>query len=192
MKLFLLPLMLAIFALQSLASSVGITTARVPNGTVETHYVAAIKASGGCTPYKWALASGALPKGVTAKPSSTTTSLNLTGTPTVAATNQFSVKVTGCGGAVSQVSYKVVIQATANHVVDLSWNASTSHNVAGYNIYRSPDGATWKKMNVSLIASTLYTDSTVANSSTYYYEASAVDTSGRESARTPVVKAVIP
>jgi hypothetical protein len=40
----------------------------------------------------------------------------------------------------------VVIQASANHVVvDLSWNASTSSNVTGYNLYRTPDGTTWNK-----------------------------------------------
>ena len=178
--------------IQATASSVAITTSSVPNGTVKTAYSAAIKASGGCTPYKWTIASGALPAGVTAKVSSTTTSLNLAGTPTTAATYSFAAKVTACGGGVSQVSYKVVIQATANHVVDLSWKASTSANVVGYNVYRSPDGATWKKINVSLIASTLYSDSTVANSTTYYYAATAVDTNGHESTKTAAVKAVVP
>lgn len=86
----------------------------LPNGTAGTAYSAVVKASGGCTPYKWAIASGTLPIGVTAKVSSTTTSLNLTGTPTTAATYTFAVKVTGCGGHVSKVSYKDVIQAMAN------------------------------------------------------------------------------
>ena len=109
-----------------------------------------------------------------------------------AGTYTFAAKVTACGGGVSQVPYKVVIQATANHVVDLNWTGSTSANVVGYNVYRSPDAATWKKMNVSLIASTLYSDSTVANSSTYYYAATAVDVNGNESAKTAAVKAVVP
>ena len=191
MKLCLLPLLLAVFVSRCVAS-VAITTTSVPNGTIKTAYSAVIKASGGCTPYKWAIASGALPAGVTAKVSSTTTSLNLAGTPTTAGTYSFAEKVTGCGGAVSQVSYKVVIQNTANHVVDLSWKASTSGDVSGYNVYRSPDGATWKKINASLIASTLYSDSTVANSTTYYYAAATVDIYGHESSKTATVKAVIP
>ena len=58
---------------------------------------AVVKASGGCTPYKWAIASGSLPPGVSARASSTKTSLNLIGTPTTAATYYFTVKVTGCG-----------------------------------------------------------------------------------------------
>ena len=90
------------------------------------------------------------------------------------------------------MAYKVVIQPSANHVVDLSWNASTSSNVTGYNLYRSPDGATWTKVNASLIASTLYADSTVSNGSTYYYAATAVDIYGHESSKTTPLKVSIP
>ena len=79
--------------------AVATTTSSVPNGKVKTAYPAGIKASGGCTPYKWAIASGALPTGISTKVSSTTTSLNLVGTPTAAATYSFVAKVTGCGGA---------------------------------------------------------------------------------------------
>ena len=178
--------------IQAPASGVTITTSSLPNGTVKTAYSAVIKASNGCTPYKWAIASGALPAGVTATMPSTTTSLNLAGTPTTAATYSFAAKVTGCGGGVSQVSYKVTIQPTANHIVDLNWKASTSVDVVGYNVYRSPDGATWKKINLSLIGSTLYTDSTVANRTTYYYAAAAVDVYGHESSKSTAVKAIIP
>ena len=172
--------------------NIAITTSTLPNGTKGTAYSAAVKTSGGCTPFKWAIASGVLPAGVSAKMSSTTTSLNLAGTPTAAATYSFAVKVTGCGGNISQKSYKVVIQATANHIVDVNWNASTSTDVAGYNLYRSPDGTSWKKLNAGLIASTLYTDSTVANGSTYYYAATAVGTDGKESRKTGAVKVTVP
>jgi len=188
---FLGPLLLALVC-PCVASTITITTPSVPNGTVKTAYSAVITASKGCTPYKWAIASGALPAGVTAKPSSTTTSLTFSGTPTTAATYSFAVKATGCGGSVSQVAYKVVIQAGANHVVDLSWKASTTAGVVGYNVYRSPDAASWKKLNPGLIGSTLYSASTIANSSTYYYSATAVDATGHESTKTAPVKATVP
>ena len=191
MKPWLFPLLLVVLASRC-GANVTITTTSLPNGTVNTAYSAVIKASSGCTPYKWTLTSGALPAGVSAKASSTTTSLSLTGTPTTAATYSFTEKVTGCGGGTSQVSYKVAIQAVANHVVDLSWKASTSSDVVGYNVYRSLDGATWKKINASLTASTLYSDSTVANSTTYYYAATAVDISGKESSKSSSIKAIVP
>ena len=85
-----------------------------------------------------------------------------------------------------------MIQSGAIHVVDLQWKASTSANVAGYNVYRSPDGVSWKRQNVSLIASTLYSDSTVSNSSTYYYAATAVNINGSESGKSSPIKVSIP
>lgn len=188
----LLGFLLLVVVCPCFASTITINTTSVPNGTVQTAYSAAITASKGCTPYKWALASGALPVGVTAKTSTSTTSFNLSGTPTKAGTYSFAVKATGCGGSVSQVAYKVIIQTGANHVVDLSWKASTTSTVVGYNVYRSPDSATWKKLNASLIGSTLYSDATVSNSTTYYYSATAVDSTGHESSKTAAVKAVVP
>jgi hypothetical protein len=192
MKHWRLSLLLLVFASRYVAATIVITTTSVPNGTVKTGYSAVIHTSDGCTPYKWVIASGALPVGVTAKVSSTTTSLNLAGTPTKAGTYSFAVKVTGCGGHVSQVSYKVVIQATANHVVDLSWKGSTSDHLGGYNVYRGPDGTTWRKINASLIGSTLYSDSTVANNTTYYYATTAVNIEGEESRKSAAVKVDVP
>ncbi|HKS73376.1 MAG TPA: hypothetical protein VJQ82_09280 [Terriglobales bacterium] len=192
MKNWTLPLSLFVAVLPAFGSQVKITTTTLPNGTVGTAYSGVVNASGGCTPYKWVIASGALPPGVTSKASNSTTSLNLTGTPTKANTSSFSVKVTGCGGNNSDVAYKVVIQSTANHVVNLSWKASTTKDVTGYNVYRSPDGKAWSKINASLVGSTLYADSSVSNGSTYYYSTTAVDVYGKESVKSNTVKAIVP
>jgi len=173
-------------------SSVDITTASLPNGIVGQAYSAAVNAVGGCTPYKWSLISGTLPAGVTTKVSSTTTSLMLSGTPSSASTYAPTVQVTGCGGATYKHSYSIAIQGTTNHVVDVSWKASTTSDVTGYNLYRSPDAVNWKKANVSLIASTMYNDATVANGSTYYYAATAVDIYGHESTKSASIKVTVP
>ena len=151
-----------------------------------------MEASGGCTPYKSAITSGILPPGVTATPSSNTTSLNFNGTPTTANPYPFKVQVTACGRRSATASYDVVIQASPNHVVDLSWYPSTTTDVSGYNVYRGPDGVNSQKINMSLLTSTSYSDSTVANSSTYYYAATAVDVYSKESTKTPAIKVVIP
>ncbi|MGB8065758.1 MAG: hypothetical protein WCF26_27990 [Candidatus Sulfotelmatobacter sp.] len=192
MKISLFSLTLLLFASGSLAqASVAIATTSVPNGTVNTRYSAVISATNGCAPYVWSIV-GALPAGITKKVSSSTTSLDLSGTPTRAGTDSFTVEVKGCGGLVSTRSYKIVIQSTANHVVDLQWKPSTSRDITGYNVYRSPDGVTWKKSNVSLIGSTLFSDSTVANGSTYYYAATTVDINGHESSKSSSVKVTVP
>jgi hypothetical protein len=172
--------------------TVAISTTAVPNGIVGKAYSAAVNALGGCTPYKWRIVSGALPAGLTSKVSSSTTSLLLSGTPTRASTYSPTLQVAGCGGTIYRDSYKIAIQGTTNHVVDLRWKASTSADVTGYNLYRSPDGATWKKANVSLLASTMYADSSVANGSTYYYAATAVDIYGHESSRSAAIKVTVP
>ncbi len=191
MKPYLSPILLLILASSFMEASISIVTKTVPNGTVNTPYSAVITTSNACASASWTISSGTLPAGITKKASNKPVSLTLTGTPTNAATSSFSVTVTSCGHS-STVAYKVTIQSSANHVVDLSWNASTSSDVTGYNVYRSPDGASWKKLNAGLVASTLYTDSTVANHSTYYYAATSVNVSGKESSKTQSIKAVVP
>jgi len=193
MKLWLFPLLLSVLASPSaLASVVTITTDSLPNGTVDKSYSAVTRASGGCTPYVWAIVSGALPAGVKKQQSRSTTSLDLSGSPTTAKTYDFTLSVTDCSDHVSKKSFQVTIRAASEHVVDLKWNPSTSKDIAGYNVYRGPNGTTWKKINAGLVASTLYDDSTVANDSTYYYAVTAVDLEGKESRKTPAVKVVIP
>lgn len=183
-------LALVLIGFGSSCFAVSITTTSLPNGTANTPYSAVIDASGGCTPYSWALASGKLPAGVTIKPSAT--SLSLAGTPTTAATYSFTVSVSACGKHASQMSYKVVIQPTANHVVDLHWTAPSGSDLAGYNVYRGPSATSLSKINPGLVASTLYDDSSVSNGSTYYYAVTTVDIYGKESAKSSTIERTIP
>jgi fibronectin type 3 domain-containing protein len=133
-----------------------------------------------------------LPTGVTKKKSSSTTSLTLSGTPTKAKSYSFTISATDCGGHAVQAAYEVVVQANADHVVDLNWNASSTTDIVGYNVYRGPDGKSWNKINASLAASTTYSDSTVADSSIYYYAATAVDVMGNESDKSNLAKSKVP
>jgi hypothetical protein len=174
------------------ASAIEINTTSVPNGTVDTAYSAAVKASGGCTPYKWSISSGKLPNGITAKASANSLDLDLDGTPSKSGSYSFTASVTDCGEHVAKKSYALTVQASAEHVVSLKWNASTSKDVAGYNVYRGPDGVKWTKINAGLIAATDYDDSSVSNGSTYYYSATTVNTYGEESSKTASVKVSVP
>ena len=79
------------------------------------------------------------------------------------------------------------------HSVNLSWTASTSTNIIGYNVYRGvKSGGPYSKINSVLDASTLYTDSTVADGTTYYYVTTSVDSSNVESGYSNQTTAVIP
>jgi large repetitive protein len=192
MKASLLPLFLLALVARCAGSSVYIINIDVPNGTVGTAYSATVSATGGCTPYKWAIPSGKLPPGITDKPTGNTESLDLTGTPTEKGSYTFTVSVTDCSGHSFSLSYEIVIQAGAEHIVSLNWNPSKSKDVAGYNVYRGPNGNTWTRINVGLIAATDYDDSTVANGTTYYYSATTVNISGEESTKSTSVKVTIP
>jgi hypothetical protein len=79
------------------------------------------------------------------------------------------------------------------HTVSLSWTASSSPNVVGYNIYRrTGTTGTYAQINTALNATTAYTDTSVADGATYYYETTAVNSSNEESAPSTPVKAAIP
>jgi len=80
-----------------------------------------------------------------------------------------------------------------NHSVGLSWVASTSQNVIGYNIYRgNQSGGPYSKINSSLDSNTTYTDASVADGNTYYYVTTAVNSDNEESAYSNQAQATIP
>jgi hypothetical protein len=79
------------------------------------------------------------------------------------------------------------------HKVQLSWKASTSKHIAGYNIYRGTrSGGPYKKINGSLDPTTTYADVHVVAGYKYYYVAEAVNLKGLESKYSKQVEAVIP
>jgi len=79
------------------------------------------------------------------------------------------------------------------HDVNLSWTASSSPGISGYNIYRavyaSSCGA-FSKINPSLDTGTLYTDSVVVDGKSYCYATTAVNSSNEESGYSNVVSNV--
>jgi beta-galactosidase len=102
------------------------------------------------------------------------------------------------GGSVSFVSSAsnsptiVPLSGTGVHVVDLSWQPSIS-SVVGYNIYRSTvSGGPYTKLNSFPISGTTYADMTVAAGRTYYYVATAIDSSNNESAYSTQTSDVVP
>jgi hypothetical protein len=83
--------------------------------------------------------------------------------------------------------------APVSHNVALNWTASTSPNIAGYNVYRgSISGGPYTKVNPSLVAGVTYSDSAVQAGQIYYYVCTAVDTSNNESAYSSPASATVP
>jgi Abnormal spindle-like microcephaly-assoc'd, ASPM-SPD-2-Hydin len=80
--------------------------------------------------------------------------------------------------------------AAPTHTVSLSWNASTSSEISGYNVYRAPYSGScgsFAKINSNLNTTTLYTDSSVTDGSSYCYATTAVNTSSEESGYSNIV-----
>jgi hypothetical protein len=105
--------------------------------------------------------------------------------------------ITGTGGCNVSMVQRIVGAALPGgtcHPTVLTWVASSSSNVAGYNVYRSTTlTGTYTKLNTSLIVGLTFTDGSTQPGLTYFYAATAVDTSGNESAMsTPAVQAIIP
>jgi hypothetical protein len=98
--------------------------------------------------------------------------------------------VTVNGANVSNVNFTAAQQT---HSVALSWNASSTSGVTGYNVYRSTvSGAGYIKISSTLGTVFSYTDTTVANGTTYYYVTRAVDASGIESDNSNQASAMVP
>ena len=80
-----------------------------------------------------------------------------------------------------------------SHSATLTWTASTTQTVVGYNIYRGgQSGGPYTKLNASPVAATTFVDATVQAGQTYFWVVTAVDSSGTESAFSNEVTATVP
>ncbi len=82
--------------------SLSITPSSLPNATMGTAYSATLGASGGGTPYSFAVSDGALPAGLTLS-----TAGAITGTPTGTGTENFTVTVTDGAGCTTSQLYSI-------------------------------------------------------------------------------------
>ena len=66
--------------------------------------------------------------------------------------------------------------------VDLSWDAVTATDLAGYHVERTATGAgTWTRLTTNVLSQTSYTDNSATNDTAYTYRVVAVDTASNES-----------
>ncbi len=106
--------------------------------------------------------------------------------PTVAgaATGSLTIVSTSSTNPTTVVSLSGTGQQTTAYEVDLSWDAPTnsSDQVAGYDVYRAVSGSSaYQLLNPSVNSSTSYTDTTVADNTSYTYYIESVDAEGNQS-----------
>lgn len=100
----------------SLTAVLTITTTSLPSATLGVAYDSFVNAAGAPAPFTWAVTSGSLPAGLTFLTSSTSTSAEITGTPTTLGTSNFSVQVTDS----SDTSVTQALSITVNKPPPLS------------------------------------------------------------------------
>ena len=93
-----------------------ITTTSLPGGTVNQAYSQSVTATGGTTPYSWAVVSGSLPPNLSLSPTGTP-SATISGTPTTAGTYNFTVQVTDNAAQTDTQALSITIAPVAAPVI---------------------------------------------------------------------------
>lgn len=91
------------------SNNITITTTNLSGGTVGTAYSTTLSATGGTSPYTWAISSGTLPAGLTLSSSGA-----ISGTPTSAGTATFTVRATDSASKTGEMSYSISISAAGS------------------------------------------------------------------------------
>jgi len=94
-------------------------------------------------------------------------------TPAASGTRTATLSITDNASGSPQ---SVALSGSGTHDVMLSWTASTTPGVMGYNVYRgtTSGGESATPLNSSPITSTTYTDENVTAGATYYYHVTAI------------------
>ena len=115
-------------------------------------------------------------------------------TPGTSGTVNGSLAFTSNGKPLISVGLSGTGLAALAHSVDVTWAASTSTPLQGYNVYRSTvSGGPYSKLSATLSPTTLvYTDTTPVSGKQYFYVVTALNTSGAESSASSEVAVTIP
>jgi len=114
-------------------------------------------------------------------------------TPTASGAVSGSLTLTSSGVSVV-VPLSGTGMAPQPHSVDVSWTASTSGTLQGYNVNRSQTtGGPYNKISTTLSTTTLlFTDTTPVSGQHYFYVVTSVSTSGAESVSSTEAAVTIP
>ncbi|GEM_PF-745316 len=111
-----------------------ITTASLPGVTINTSYNAQLAATGGSSPYTWAIASGALPNGLTLN----ATSGSITGTATTPGNFLFTVRVTDTASRTAQKPLAITVNPPPLEIITTSLSSAVVR--AAYSVQLTATG----------------------------------------------------
>ena len=120
----------------SAPAALAIATASLPDGTAGSSYSASMFATGGTTPYTWALTAGTLPGGL----SLGTSSGAISGTPAAEGSSSFTVQVTDAASRTATASLSLNVakasaidQSILPAIYQTSWNPGIPGGIPGDN-----------------------------------------------------------
>jgi fibronectin type 3 domain-containing protein len=116
-------------------------------------------------------------------------------TPAASGSRSGSLTVTDNSNNVTGSTQSATLTGTSVHDVILTWTASTSSWVAGYNVYRgTASGAeSTTPVNSTIVTGTTYVDTAVTAGTKYYYVVTAVAANGAiESGNSNEASATVP
>jgi fibronectin type 3 domain-containing protein len=130
--------------------------------------------------------------GTTLAPNQTAT-LVITFAPTTAGAVTGNVAVSSNASNSPTISLAGTGVQQTQHTVAVTWIASSSNNVMGYNIYRgTASGGPYSILDSAPVVNEAYNDSAVQSGQSYFYVVRAVDNTGLESVNSAEVLAIIP
>lgn len=127
----------------------------------------------------------------TASAGSVTTS-GLFTAPVTTTNQQCVITATSVADPTKSATAVFTIEPPIQHSVSLSWQASTSNDIAFYSAYRSVTHGGPYGLISSAITGLAYTDASVQAGTTYYYVVTATDNTGLESGDSAEVAATVP
>ncbi|MFC1957566.1 carboxypeptidase regulatory-like domain-containing protein [Chloroflexota bacterium] len=143
----------------------------------------------------------AIPTTIAYDPASQTTWTNLVSVTFKAVTRHLSVfsPIVPSDGLAPATPTSLVATA-GNGQVALSWTAPTTSadgtaltDLLGYEIYRATSaGGTYSQVNTTDVTTNSYSDTSVSNGTTYYYQVTTADTGGNESVKSGASSGVTP
>jgi len=136
----------ALLTVNAVTSTLKITTAQLPAGTLANAYTSTLVATGGTPPYTWSLSSGALPSGLAMNSAG-----NISGSPTVAGTSPFTVILKDSTGASASANLSINVVTAAPPTVSINSpaNGSTVSGTVSVSGVAS-DGLTISSVQVSV------------------------------------------
>src|SRR5246127_220363 len=130
--------------------------------------------------------------GTTLAPNQTAT-LMVTFAPTTAGAVSGSVAVNSNASNSPTISLAGTGVQQTQHTVAVTWIASSSNNVVGYNIYRgTASGGPYSILDSAPVVNDGYNDSAVQSGQSYFYVVRAIDNTGLESVNSTEVQAIVP